>query len=65
LLNEIAEKRGQTLAQMAIAWVLRNGKVSSVLVGASNVQQMMENIKTLENLDFTAEELQLIDDILK
>ncbi len=65
LLNEIAEKRGQTLAQMAIAWVLRNGKVSSVLVGASNVQQMMENIKALENLDFTGEELQLIDDILK
>lgn len=63
-LNEIALKRGQSLAQMAIGWVLRNGKVSSVLVGASNVQQMIENVKALEKSDFTNAELKLIDDIL-
>jgi L-glyceraldehyde 3-phosphate reductase len=65
LLNEIAANRGQSLAQMAIAWVLRDGKVASVLVGASCVQQMIENITALNNLEFTIEELQLIDAILK
>jgi L-glyceraldehyde 3-phosphate reductase len=64
-LNEIAVKRGQSLAQMAIAWVLRGGKVSSVLVGASNLDQMKENIAALKNLSFTNDELQLIDSILK
>lgn len=65
LLNEIAVKRGQSLAQMAIAWVLRNGKVSSVLVGAEKVSHMEDNIAALNNLEFSNEELNQIDSILK
>ena len=64
-LNEIALKRDQTLAQMAIAWVLRGGKVSSVLVGANNPQQTRENVAALKNLSFTKEELDQIEAILK
>jgi L-glyceraldehyde 3-phosphate reductase len=64
-LNEIAVKRGQSLAQMAIAWVLRNGKVSSVLVGAEKVSHIEDNIAALNNLEFSAEELSQIDSILK
>ncbi|HLL91721.1 MAG TPA: L-glyceraldehyde 3-phosphate reductase [Solirubrobacteraceae bacterium] len=60
-LNEIAERRGQSLAQMAIAWVLRDPRVSSALVGASSVAQLEQNVAALENLDFTAEELAEID----
>lgn len=62
-LNEIASERGQTLAQMALAWILRDGKVTSVLVGASRPEQIMDNIKAAENTTFTAEELDLIDKI--
>lgn len=62
-LNEIASERGQTLAQMALAWILRDGKVTSVLVGASRPEQVMDNIKAAENTTFTAEELDLIDKI--
>lgn len=62
-LAEIAEKRGQTLAQMALAWVLRDGAVNSVLIGASKPAQITENIKATENTAFTQEELALIDKI--
>lgn len=63
-LNEIAEERGQTLAQMALAWVLRGGRITSVLVGASKVKQIEDNVQTIENLDFTNEELAKIEQIL-
>lgn len=62
-LNEIAKARGQTLAQMAIAWILRLPQVTSVLVGASRVEQIEENVKALENLSFTREELEAIDEV--
>ncbi|WP_246944884.1 L-glyceraldehyde 3-phosphate reductase [Bacillus pinisoli] len=65
LLNNIAKERGQSLAQMALAWVLREKSVTSALIGASKVSQIEENIKTLENLHFSHEELTLIDDILQ
>lgn len=64
-LNAIAERRGQSLAQMALAWVLRGGRVTSVLIGASRAAQIRENVKALDNLDFTAEELNEIEEILK
>jgi L-glyceraldehyde 3-phosphate reductase len=64
-LNDIAEKRGQSLAQMALAWVLRGGKVTSALIGASKVSQLEENVAALDNLSFTQEELNSIDEILK
>jgi L-glyceraldehyde 3-phosphate reductase len=60
-LNEIAEKRGQTLAQMAIAWVLRGGRVTSALIGASRVSQVEDCVGALANLDFTDAELAEID----
>ncbi|MCL4514173.1 MAG: aldo/keto reductase [Firmicutes bacterium] len=62
-LNEIAARRGQTLAQMALAWALRLPRITSVLVGASRVSQIEENVAALANLDFTAEELAEIDRI--
>lgn len=62
-LNEIALQRGQTLAQMALAWVLRKELVTSVLIGASKKEQVIENVKILENLDFSEEELAAIDKI--
>ncbi|MDF2663575.1 MAG: L-glyceraldehyde 3-phosphate reductase [Paenibacillus sp.] len=63
-LNEIAEGRGQTLAQMALAWVLRRGKVTSALIGASRVSQIEENVAALNRLGFSDEELAKIDSIL-
>ena len=60
-LNEIAAARGQTLAQMALAWVLRDPRVTSALIGASSVQQLEDNVGALANLDFTDEELAEID----
>ena len=60
-LNEIAESRGQTLAQMAIAWVLRDGGITSALIGASRPSQVVDCAGAVNNLDFTAEELALID----
>jgi len=63
-LNQIARTRGQSLAQMAIAWNLRHPGMTSVLVGASRVSQIEENVAALEKLDFAEEELQAIDDIL-
>ena len=62
-LNELAANRGQTLAQMALAWVLRDGIVASVLAGASRPEQILDNIKAAENTSFTADELALIDQI--
>jgi L-glyceraldehyde 3-phosphate reductase len=60
-LNEIAARRGQTLAQMALAWTLRDPRMTSTLVGASSVQQLESNVAALENLDFTEDELAEID----
>ncbi|MGU7855553.1 L-glyceraldehyde 3-phosphate reductase [Burkholderia orbicola] len=60
-LNAIAERRGQSLAQMALAWVLRNGRVTSALIGASRAEQVRENVGALQNLEFSAEELAEID----
>jgi L-glyceraldehyde 3-phosphate reductase len=64
-LNEIAKSRNQSLAQMAIAWLLRNPVITSVLVGVSTVEQLDDNLKTLDNLAFTHEELNKIELILK
>jgi L-glyceraldehyde 3-phosphate reductase len=64
-LNELAAERGQTLAQMAIAWILRDGRVTSVLVGASKVSQVEDNVAALNKLDFSQEELDRIESILK
>jgi L-glyceraldehyde 3-phosphate reductase len=60
-LNEIAKARGQTLAQMALVWVLRDPRVASTLVGVSSVKQLEENLAALDHPDFTAEELAKID----
>lgn len=63
-LNQIAEGRGQTLAQMAIAWVLRHSQMTSALVGASKVSQVEDNAAAVKNLHFTADELSSIEAIL-
>ncbi len=63
-LNDLAKTRGQTLAQMALAWVLRDARVTSVLVGASRPGQLADSLKCLENLRFEAEELAKIETIL-
>jgi L-glyceraldehyde 3-phosphate reductase len=60
-LNAMAQERGQSLAQMAIAWTLRDERVTSALIGASSVKQLDENLAALENLDFTDEEVATID----
>ena len=62
-LNDIAEKRGQTLAQLALAWCLRHPQMTSVLIGASKPQQITDCVGALGNLDFSAEELARIDEI--
>ena len=62
-LNEIAENRSQTLAQMALSWVYNKKGVTSVLIGASKPEQVLENIKMLENTTFSQEELDIIDNI--
>ena len=61
-LNEIAESRSQTLAQMAIAWVLRDGSITSALIGASKPSQVEDCVGAVSNLDFTAAELKQIDE---
>ena len=63
-LNSIAQQRGQSLAQMAVAWVLRDPRVTSALVGTSKVEQVNDNVAALNNLKFSAEELKWIDEIL-
>jgi L-glyceraldehyde 3-phosphate reductase len=60
-LNEVAARRGQTLAQMALAWTLRDPRMTSTVVGASSVEQLEENVRALERLDFSPEELEEID----
>ena len=60
-LNAIAAARGESLAQMALKWVIRDGVVTSVLIGASRPQQILENLKVLGSADFTEEELREID----
>lgn len=60
-LNAIAKSRGQSLAQMALAWVLRRKEVTSVLIGASSVEQITENVRALDTLSFSSEELKEID----
>lgn len=64
-LNELAGKRGQTLAQMALSWILKDDEVCSVLIGASRPRQIIENITAIENTEFTQEELKQIDEIKK
>src|SRR5665648_298386 len=63
-LNEIAQRRGQTLAQMALVWLLKDQRVSSVLIGASSVAQLNDNVAALRNLKFSKEELGMIEQIL-
>ena len=62
-LNGIAAGRGQTLAEMALSWVLKDGAVTSVLIGASKPEQVLDNIKAIENTQFTEEELKKIDSV--
>jgi L-glyceraldehyde 3-phosphate reductase len=64
-LNDLAASRGQSLAQMALAWVLRGGRVTSALVGASSARQLEDSVAAVENLDFTADELARIDELAK
>ena len=63
-LNEIALQRGQTLAQMALAWILRDGDITSVLIGASRASQILDNIGAIKNVTFSEEERRRIDEIL-
>lgn len=60
-LDAIARRRGQTLAQMALAWTLRDRRVTSALIGASNPEQVTDSVKALDNLSFATEELREID----
>ncbi|WP_321438950.1 aldo/keto reductase [uncultured Bacteroides sp.] len=64
-LNEIAAERNQTLAQMALAWVLKDERVTSVIVGASSVKQLADNLKTVENLGFTDDEISRISSLIE
>ena len=62
-LNELAKQRGQTLAEMSLAWILHDGVVTSVLAGASRPEQILDNIQSIGNTFFTPEEIALIDHI--
>jgi len=64
-LNEIAESRGQKMAQLALAWVLRDKRVTSVIIGASKVSQIEDAVGILDKMEFTTEELQMIEEILR
>jgi len=64
-LNIIAGERGQKLSQMALGWILRDERISSVLVGVSSEEQLVENVESISGIDFTQQELNKIDDILK
>lgn len=64
VLNKIATERNQTLAEMALAWILRNNRVTSVIIGASSVEQIKDNLKGTENTDFSAEEIQKINEVI-
>ena len=65
MLNDIASGRGQTLAEMALAWLLKDDRVTSVLIGASSVNQLKDNLKALDNLGFSDEELVTIEKVLQ
>lgn len=62
-LNEIAKKRGQTLAQMSLAWILRDDDITSVLSGASKPSQILDNVECINNTVFSEEERRVIDEI--
>jgi len=64
-LNDIALQRGQTLAQMALSWLLKDPRVTSVLIGASRPAQLADSLKCLDNIEFSGEELSKIESILK
>ena len=64
-LNELAKQRGQSLAQMALSWILKDPRVTSVLIGASKPEQLADSLKCLDNIIFSKEELEKIDGILK
>lgn len=64
-LGEVAAQRGQTLAQMALSWILRDGDITSVLIGASKPAQILDNVGMLKNMEFSAEERERIEEILK
>jgi L-glyceraldehyde 3-phosphate reductase len=64
-LNAIAADRGQTLAEMALAWCLKDDRVTSVIIGASRVAQIEDDLKALENITFSPEELAEIDDAVR
>jgi len=64
-LNEVAKSRGQKLAHMALSWILKDERITTVLIGASKPEQITDSIKALDNTSFTTEEIQLIDQILK
>jgi L-glyceraldehyde 3-phosphate reductase len=64
-LDDLAKSRGQSLAQMALAWVLRGGRVTSALVGASSPQQLADSVEAVRNLDFDADELARIDAVVR
>lgn len=62
-LNALAERRGQTLAEMALAWLLKDELVTSVIIGSSSVSQLADNLKALQNISFSAKELEEINRI--
>lgn len=64
-LNELAQQRGQTLAQMALAWILKDQRITSVLIGVSKLQQLQDCLKAVDNTTFSSEELNRIEEILK
>jgi L-glyceraldehyde 3-phosphate reductase len=65
LLNELAQERGQSLAQMALAWVIKDPRITTVLIGVSKPEQVTDSIRCLENYSFSGEELDRIESILK
>lgn len=64
-LNEVAKNRNQTLAEMSLCWNLRKDRLTTVLIGASRKEQILDNVKIMEKLDFTENELNTIEEILK
>lgn len=64
-LNQLAKERNQTLAQMALAWLLKGNRITSVLIGASRTEQLADLLQCLENTHFTQEELNRIEEILQ
>ena len=64
-LNQLAQQRNQSLAQMALAWLLKDKRVTSVLIGASSVEQLSNNLAALNNVHFSADELSAIEEVLR